>query len=327
MIKRRDLVIALGAGALAPLASLAQQAPGKVWRIGFLCSESATAYARRIDDLRAGLADYGYVEGKNLVIEWRWADGKDERLDELAADLVRIKADVIVSHAGNPVLAAKRATASIPIVIGASGDAVAMGLVASLAKPGGNVTGSTFFNTELMAKRLEIIKDVLPRLTHAAVLLHPDARLSPVIHQAMVPAAKSLKLALHRFDVRNPEELDGAFAAMAKQRIGAVVVFEHPKFNANVKKILALAAQHRIAVIGNGDLAEAGGLIGYGANFSTMYRRAGYFVDRILKGTKPADLPVEQPTNFEIVVNLKTAKALGLKVPETILIQATKVIE
>ena len=327
MIKRRDLVIALGAGALAPLASLAQQAPAKMWRIGFLCSESATAYARRIDDLRAGLADYGYVEGKNLVIEWRWADGKDERLDELAADLVRIKADVIVSHAGNPVLAAKRATASIPIVIGASGDAVAMGLVASLAKPGGNVTGSTFFNTELMAKRLEIIKDVLPRLTHAAVLLHPDARLSPVIHQAMVPAAKSLKLALHRFDVRNPEELDGAFAAMAKQRIGAVVVFEHPKFNANVKKILALSAQHRIAVIGNGDLAEAGGLIGYGANFSTMYRRAGYFVDRILKGTKPADLPVEQPTTFEFVVNMKTAKALNIKFPQVTLIQATKVIE
>ena len=327
MIKRRDLVIALGAGALAPLASLAQQAPAKMWRIGFLCSESATAYARRIDDLRAGLADYGYVEGKNLVIEWRWADGKDERLDELAADLVRIKADVIVSHAGNPVLAAKRATASIPIVIGASGDAVAMGLVASLAKPGGNVTGSTFFNTELMAKRLEIIKDVLPRLTHAAVLLHPDARLSPVIHQAMVPAAKSLKLALHRFDVRNPEELDGAFAAMAKQRIGAVVVFEHPKFNANVKKILALAAQHRIAVIGNGDLAEAGGLIGYGANFSTMYRRAGYFVDRILKGTKPADLPVEQPTTFEFVVNMKTAKALNIKFPQVTMIQATRVIE
>ena len=327
MIKRRDLVIALGAGALAPLASLAQQAPAKMWRIGFLCSESATAYARRIDDLRAGLADYGYVEGKNLVIEWRWADGKDERLDELAADLVRIKADVIVSHAGNPVLAAKRATASIPIVIGASGDAVAMGLVASLAKPGGNVTGSTFFNTELMAKRLEIIKDVLPRLTHAAVLLHPDARLSPVIHQAMVPAAKSLKLALHRFDVRNPEELDGAFAAMAKQRIGAVVVFEHPKFNANVKKILALSAQHRIAVIGNGDLAEAGGLIGYGANFSTMYRRAGYFVDRILKGTKPADLPVEQPTTFEFVVNMKTAKALNIKFPQVTLIQATRVIE
>ena len=327
MIKRRDLVIALGAGALAPLASLAQQAPAKMWRIGFLCSESATAYARRIDDLRAGLADYGYVEGKNLVIEWRWADGKDERLDELAADLVRIKADVIVSHAGNPVLAAKRATASIPIVIGASGDAVAMGLVASLAKPGGNVTGSTFFNTELMAKRLEIIKDVLPRLTHAAVLLHPDARLSPVIHQAMVPAAKSLKLALHRFDVRNPEELDGAFAAMAKQRIGAVVVFEHPKFNANVKKILALSAQHRIAVIGNGDLAEAGGLIGYGANFSTMYRRAGYFVDRILKGTKPADLPVEQPTTFEFVVNMKTAKALNIKFPQVTMIQATKAIE
>ena len=327
-MKRRAVLISFGAGvgALAPLASLAQ-APVKVWRIGFLCSESATAYARRIDDLRAGLADYGYVEGKNLVIEWRWADGKDERLDELAADLVRIKADVIVSHAGNPVLAAKRATASIPIVIGASGDAVAMGLVASLAKPGGNVTGSTFFNTELMAKRLEIIKDVLPRLTHAAVLLHPDARLSPVIHQAMVPAAKSLKLALHRFDVRNPEELDGAFAAMAKQRIGAVVVFEHPKFNANVKKILALSAQHRIAVIGNGDLAEAGGLIGYWANFSTMYRRAGYFVDRILKGTKPADLPVEQPTTFEFVVNMKTAKALNIKFPQVTLIQATRVIE
>ena len=222
MITRRELVIALGAGALEPLASLAQ-APAKVWRIEFLGSESAAAYARRLDALRAGLADFGYVEGKNMVIEARWAEGKEERLNELAADLVRIKVDVIVSHAGNPVLAAKRATTSIPIVIAATGDAVAIGLVASLARPGGNVTGSALFGPQLQAKRLEILKDALPRLTQVAILLNPDEQMSPVVHQAMVSAAKPLKLALYRFGVRNPEQLDGAFAAMAKQRVGDAV--------------------------------------------------------------------------------------------------------
>ena len=326
MNTRRNLVIALGAGALTPLASFAQ-APAKVWRIGFLSSESAAAFERRMGYVRAGLADFGYVEGKNLVIEARWAEGKEDRLDELAADLVRLKVDVIVSHASNPVLAAKRATTSIPIVIAANGDAVAIGLVASLAKPGGNVTGSTIFGPQMQAKRLEILKDALPRLTQVAVLLNPDEQLSPIVHQAMVSAAKALKLALRRFDVRNPEELDGAFAAMAKQRVGAVVVPEHPTFTTNKKKIAELAAQHRIAAIGGGEFADAGGLIGYGANLPALFRRAGYFVDRILKGTKPADLPVEQPTTFEFVVNLKAAKALGIKVPQTILIQATRVIE
>ena len=327
-MKRRAVLISFGAGvgALAPLASFAQ-VPAKIWRIGFLSSESATTYARRMDALRTGLADFGYVEGKNLVIEARWAEGKEERLAELAADLVRVKVDVIVSHGGNPLLAAKRATASIPIVIAATGDAVASGLVASLAKPGGNITGSTFFNVELMAKRLEILKDALPRLTQAAVLWPPDSLLTPPVHQAMLAAAKSLKLALHRFDIRNAGELDGAFTAMARQRIGAVVVHEHPRFIANLQKIVDLAAKHRIAAIGNGELAEAGGLIGYGANLFALYRRAGYFVDRILKGTKPADLPVEQPTTFEFVVNMKTAKALNIKFPQVTMIQATRVIE
>ena len=223
-MKRRAVLISFGAGvgALAPLASFAQ-VPAKIWRIGFLSSESATTYARRMDALRTGLADFGYVEGKNLVIEARWGEGKEERLDELAADLVRIKVDVIVSHAGNPVLAAKRATTSIPIVIAATGDAVAIGLVASLARPGGNVTGSALFGPQLQAKRLEILKDALPRLTQVAVLLNPDEQMSPVVHHAMAPAAKTLKLALYRFDVRNPEQLDGAFAAMAKQRVGDAV--------------------------------------------------------------------------------------------------------
>ena len=326
MNTRRNLVIALGAGALTPLASFAQ-APAKVWRIGFLSSESAAAFERRMGYVRAGLADFGYVEGKNLVIEARWAEGKEERLDELAADLVRIKVDVIVCHGSNPSLAAKRATTSIPIVSAGTGDAVAIGLVASLAKPGGNITGSTYFLPELMAKRLEIIKDALPRLTQAAVLLYSDSRTNLAIDRAMVPAAKSLKLALHRFDVRDADDLDRAFAAMARKHIGAIVVHDHARLNANLKKILAHAAQHRIAAIGNDEVAEAGGLIGYGANFSTMYRRAGYFVDRILKGTKPADLPVEQPTTFEFVVNMKTAQALNIKFPQVTMIQATKVIE
>ncbi len=325
-MNRRNIVMALGAGALAPLASLAQT-PAKIWRIGILSSASAAAYAPRVDALRAGLAGAGYVEGKNLVIEARWADGKQERLAELAADLVRIKTDVIVSHDGTPLAAAKRATATVPIVIAATGDAVVIGLIASLAKPGGNITGTTFLQPEMMAKRLEIIKDALPRLTQAAVFMRPDALIRDANYQAMAAAAKSLKLALHRFDVKDVEQLDGAFAALVKQRIGALVVPENPLFAIHQNKLVALAAQHRIAVIGNGDLAEAGGLIGYGANQLTMWGRAGYFIDRIFKGAKPADLPVEQPTIFDFVVNQITAKALNIKFPQVTMVQATKVIE
>ena len=327
MTTRRQIVLALGASALTPFACFAQSQPSKVARIGFLGSESASSFASRIEALRAGLRELGYAEGRNIVIEPRWAEGKNERLPELAAELVGLKVDVIVTHATPPTLAAKRATMTIPIVVATVGDAVALGIVASLARPGGNVTGSTYFQPELMAKRIELLKNAIPRISQVAVLLNPDNPVDGPILQAMEVTARSLKVGLHRFDARGPDEFDGIFAAIAKQRMDAVVVHEDPRFVVSAKRIADLAAKQRLASIGFIELAEAGGLLAYGVNFFALYRRAAYFVDRILKGTKPADLPVEQASMFELVVNLKAAKALGIKIPNSILTRASKVIQ
>jgi putative ABC transport system substrate-binding protein len=327
MNNRRKLVIALGAGALvAPFGTFAQQ-QRKVWRIGFLGSESASGFRTRVDAVRAGLRDFGYEEGKNIVIEYRWAEGKDDRLPELAAELVRLNVDVLVTHAA-ATRAAKQATTTIPIIMAViGGDPVASGIVASLARPGGNITGSTFFGTELSAKRIEVIKDAFPRITQVAVLVDPGSPASKTWLQAMGTTARSVKVSLHEFPVRGPHEFDSAFAAMVKKRVDAVAVTEQPIFLANAKAIADLAAKQRLLLIGNGEVAEAGGVIGFGANLLELYRRVGFFVDKILKGTKPGVIPIEQPTRFELVVNMKTAKALGIKFPQTFLQRADRVIE
>jgi putative ABC transport system substrate-binding protein len=324
---RRNLLIALGAGALAAPLSLLAQPQGKVWRIGFLSSESASGDGTRVEALRAGLRDLGYEEGKNLVIELRWADGKNDRLPELAAELVRLNVDVLVTYASPAIRAAKQATTTIPIVMAAVADPVALGLVASLARPGGNITGSTFFITELAAKRIELLKEALPRITQVAVLFDPAIPPSRLILQAMETTARSLKVTLHEFAVRGPSEFESAFAAIVKKRVGAIAVMENPMFIANAKTISDLAAKARLPLIGNGEVAEAGGMIGYGANLLELYRRAAYFVDRILKGANPGAIPVEQPTRFELVINLRTAKALGIKISQSLLQRADKVIE
>ena len=326
MNNRRKLVMALGASALAaPFGSLAQQ-QGKVWRIGFLGSESASGFRTRVDAMRAGLRDFGYEEGKNIVIEFRWAEGKNDRLPELAAELVRLNVDVLVTHSVG-VRAAKQATTTIPIVIATVGDPVAAGLVASLARPGGNITGSTFFAPELAAKRIELLKDVFPRITQVAVLVDPGSPASKTFLQAMGTTARSVKVTLHEFPVRGPHEFDSAFAAMVKKRVGAVGVLDQPMFFTNAKAIADLAAKQRLPLIGSGEVADAGGVIGYGANLLELYRRVGFFVDKILKGAKPGVIPIERPTRFELVVNMKTAKALGIKIPNSILVRADKVIE
>jgi putative ABC transport system substrate-binding protein len=327
MNNRRKLLVALGAGALAaPLTSFAQQ-KGKIWRIGFLGTASASGFARRVDALRAGLRDLGYVEGKNLAIEYRWAEEKYDRLPELAAELVRLKVDVIVTH-GVPTRAAKAATTTIPIVMATSADPVAIGLVASLARPGGNVTGMAGFGPEGSAKRLELLKDALPRTRQVAVLLNPD---NPGNIRLALPAmeatAKSLKLELQPFPVRGSGEFESAFAAMAKRRVDAVVTTEDGVFIVNAGAIANLAAKTRLPSVGFIEFSEAGGLMAYGANRRELWRRAAYFVDRILKGAKPADLPVEQATRFETVLNQKTAKALGLQFPQAVLARADRVIE
>ena len=328
MNNRRKLIVALGAGALAaPLGSLAQQ-KGKVWRIGFLGAATASGSARRVEALRAGVRDLGYVEGKNIVIEFRWAEGNYERLPQLAAELVRLKVDVLVTAGTPSILAAKSATTTIPIVMASGGDPVATGLVTSLARPGGNVTGMAGFSPELMVKRLELLKDVFPRARQVAVLFNPDnpshIRISL---PAMEAAAKSLKLELHQFGARGPSEFESAFAAMAKRRVDAVVTSQDSMRTDNAGAIANLAAKMRLPSVGFPEFAEAGGLMAYGVNRVEFFRRAAYFVDRILKGARPGDLPVEQATRFETVLNLKSAKALGLQFPQAVLARADRVIE
>jgi putative ABC transport system substrate-binding protein len=279
-----------------------------------------------VEALRQGLRDLGYVEGKNIAIEFRWAEGRDERLPELAGELVRLKVDVIVTTATEPVLTAKRATATIPIVFATVGDAVATGVVASLARPGGNATGSTFFSPELMAKRLELAKEAMPHIARVAVLVNPDSLLTGPILQAMEVTAKFEKVTVFRFEAHDLSAVNAAFAAMVQRGIDAVIVGDHPRFIVNRRAIADLAAKQRLPAIGYGEFAEAGGLIGYGVNFDELFRRAAYFVDKIFKGTKPADLPVEQTTKFEFLVNMKTAKALDIKLPNSILVRADRVI-
>ncbi len=326
MISRRRLVLALGAGALVPLAVLAQQPPAKVWRIGVISANTAAFMARRLDALRAGLAALGYVEGRNYVIEYRSAEGKDERFAGLAAELIRLNVDLIVTHGLAPI-AVKQATSTIPIVVTDSGDLVAMGLAASLARPGGNLTGQIFFANELPAKRVELIKEAYPRLSQVAYL-HVDNPFAAVALEKVAATAKHLKMRTQQFEVRAGEtEFHDTFAAVVKQRSGGVVTGDHPTLSSGVKAIANQALKHRLPAVGNPQFAEAGGMLGYGVQFDDFWRRAAVFIDKIFKGTKPGDIAIEQPTSFELVVNLKTARALGIEIPNAFLVRATKVIE
>jgi putative ABC transport system substrate-binding protein len=287
----------------------------------------AGEYGNLLDALRQGLRDLGYVEGKNIVIEYRWAEGKYDRLPELAAELVRLEVRIIVTHGTPGSLAAKRATATIPIVMAISGDAVATGLVQSIARPGGNITGSTFFFPELNAKRLELLKEAIPHIRRVGVLLNPDNSSHAPALRAMEAAAKSLQLEVHPFAAREPGQLAGAFSAMAERRMEAVEVVDDRILIVSGTTIANLAITHRLPVIGGRELIEGDGLMAYGVDFAPMYRRTASFVDKILKGAKPAELPVEQATKFELVVNVKTAKALGIVIPLSILLRADEVIE
>ena len=327
MIDRRKLLVALGAGALAAPFGAFARPQGKVWRIGIVHSESVGGAGDRVDAFRAGMRELGYEEGKNYVIEMRWAEGNYDRLPELFAELVRLKVDVIVTHGSVPLRAAINATKTIPIVTAASGDVVALGFVTNLARPGGNMTGEIYFSYELSAKRIELLKDVLPRLTQVAVLVNSDSPSTPLALKAMEAAARSLKVTLHKFPLRGPHEFEAAFAAMVKKRVGALAIPDDPMVIANPMVLAELAAKSRLPAAGFSGFAEGGGLMSYGANLRGMFRRASYFVDKILKGTKPGDIPIEQATRFELIVNQKTARALGVKFPNSILVRADKVIE
>jgi putative ABC transport system substrate-binding protein len=306
---------------------VAAQHAAKVYQIGILSSETASGYTKRLEALRSGLHDLGYVEGRNIVIEFRWAEGQYDRLPGMAAELVRLKPDVLVTFGIKAALEAKRVTTTVPIVIPATADAVATGLVARLARPEGNITGSTYFGTQLMAKRLEILMEAVPRITQAAVLLNPANPSFEAIFQAMEIPARSLKVGLQSFEVRAPKEFDRVFAALAKKRVDAIAILEDTMFTVNAKGIADLAAKNRLPSTGNMAFAEAGGLIGYGPSQTELFRRAATFVDKILRGASPSDIPMEQATKFELLVNLKTSKALGLTIPPVVLLRADQVIE
>ncbi len=326
MTLRRTFLGTLALGLLAlPPGSFAEQPPARIARIGFLGQTSASLSASviRVEALRTGLRDLGYVEGKNLTIEFRWAEGKHERLPDLAAELVRLKVDVIVTQGTPGALAAKQATATIPIVMPVVADPVATGLVASLARPGGNITGGSWVSHEVSAKRLELLRDAFPRTKRVAVLVNPNNASNAPILQAMELAARSLKLEIPQFEARGPQEFESAFTAMAAKHVDAVTIIDDAVLIANAKAIANLAAKK----LAFNETVEAGGLMAYGANFPEMYRRAASYVDKILKGAKPGELPIEQATKFELVINLKTAKALGLTIPQSLLQRADEVIQ
>jgi ABC-type uncharacterized transport system substrate-binding protein len=330
MDRRRSLVTSLAGALAAPLAVGAQKA-GPMPRVGWLSlfSGSDPAARRAVDLFRQALRELGYVEGQSVAIEYRWAEGKSERLLDLAAELARMKVDVIVTNGGvPPAQAAERATKAIPIVFSGTVDPVAAGLVASLARPGGNITGPSFISDQLIGKGLELLREVVPTVTRVAALWNPSNPGN--IHQlrGAEAAAAASGVRLLSVEARGRAEIDRAFVAMAREGAGALLVLMDGIFYDQRERIAALAAKNRLpAVYGFSVFAEAGGLMSYAASRSDSYRQTAVYVDKILKGAKPSELPVELPTKFELVINLKTAKALGLTIPPSLLARADQIIE
>ena len=330
VVSRQWLVVSLTLSAMlfALCHPMEAQQQKKIARVGFLNINSASSTAANANAFRQGLSQLGYVEGRNIVVEWRYADGKADRLPGLAADLVGLKMDVIVTAATAPTQAVKQATRTIPIVIATHNDPIGAGLVASLARPGGNVTGLSNIQIELSGKRLELLKEMVPKLSRVAVLRIPSAPATPPQMKEMEVAAHSLGVKLQPADWETLEDLDNAFAAMIKSRSDALITFSGPRFGLHRIQIVDLAAKNRLpAMYPDTIYADSGGLMSYGVNTADLYRRAAYFVDKILKGTNPADLPVEQPKKFELIINLKAAKQIGLTIPPNVLARADKVIK
>ena len=310
----------------APLASSGQQ-PTKIARVGVLWPGSSDKNTSQIEALRRGFRERGYAERQNIVIEWRYADGRPEMLRDLAVELVRLKVDVIVTSSTPAAKAAKAATSAIPVVVAAAGDLVGTGLIASLARPGGNITGMTTMSSELGGKRFQLLKEVIPHAVRVAILWNSTNQGNVSQVKDIQSAARTLDVQLLIMDVRDTNQLDQAFHTMTRRQAEALVVLLDPLFISHGTRILDLAAKSRLpAMYAWRDPVNEGGLMSYGPSIPDMFRRAAGFVDRILKGAKPADLPVEQPTKFELVINLKTAKALGLTIPQSVLLRADELI-
>lgn len=328
MNNRRKLIIALGAGALtAPFGSFAQ--PGKVWRVGFLSPVSASGISQYTDAFLKGMRELGYVEGKNLVVERRFADSNSERLSGMAEELVRLNVDVIVAAGGSPAIgAAQKATTTIPIVMATSGDPVGGGFVKSLARPGGNITGLSNMGVELGPKLFELLHSAVPKLSRVAVLVSPTSTSSRAISENVQAAAQKAGVKTLVAEASSPQEIENAFSIMTREHADAVIIGNAGFFALQRRQLAELALKHRMpSIFGNPLNVEAGGLMSYGYKATDNYQRAAIYVDKLLKGAKPGDLPVEQPVTFELLVNLKTAKALGLTIPPTILLRADEVIE
>jgi putative tryptophan/tyrosine transport system substrate-binding protein len=330
-MRRKILSAVLTILFLAAVYPAEAQQPKKVPRIGYLSSNDPATESARSEAIRLALRELGYIEGQNIAIDYRYAEGKRDRLRELATELVRLKVDVVVVFGGETqVRAAMDATKTIPIVMAGQGiDPVAAGLIDSLARPGGNVTGITNLNRELGGKRLELFKEAVPKLARVAVLYDPAVRPSVIeVKEYLPPAARALKLTIRSWEVRAADGFEKVFSALNKERPDGLYVTGGPLMLANGKRIAGLALKSRLpSVYNRWEAVDAGGLMSYGADLADSYRRVAYFVDRILKGAKPSDLPVEQPTKFEFVINLKTAKQIGVTIPPEVLARATRLIK
>lgn len=322
------LVVVLTLGLFAAPLAAQTQASGKVPRVGYVFSRVSSADQRVWDAARQGLRELGYVEGQNITVEVRWAEGRSERLPDLVAELVRLKVDVLVVGGTPAALAAKNATRTIPIVFLGVGDPVGSGLVASLARPGSNLTGLSLLNPGVSGKRLELLKECLPGISRVAVLTNPGNPIHAVYWRETLTAAQTLGLQLQPMKVRAPEDFDEAFRAAISGRASALVAFDDPLTVAHRARLVALAARYRLpSMYGFREFPDVGGLLSYGPNLLDQYVRTATYVDRIFKGARPADLPVEQPTKFELIINRRTAETLGLAIPPSVLVRADQVIE
>ncbi|MBR0908070.1 ABC transporter substrate-binding protein [Bradyrhizobium liaoningense] len=327
-MRRRKFILLTGSAALCSFAARAQQA-SKVPRIGYLGVTSPFDRPLLLDAFRQGLRERGLIEGQNIVIDYRFAEGRLDRLPDLAAELVRLNVDVIVSLGTQGVTAAKNATKSIPIVMIGVRDPVGIGLIASLARPGGNITGvSGSAGLEIVTKQLELLKETVPKIQRVAILSNPANAYHQLAIKELNVAALSLGVQLQLLEARGPNEFDGAFAAMAEERVEALLVLSDVIFNDHRARLVDLAAMNRLpTAYGIRESVEAGGVMSYGPSFLDFFRRSTAYVDKILKGVKPTDLPVEQPTKFELIINLRTARTLGIEIPLTLLSRADEVIE